>query len=44
MSKWAALLRYYSHFTLDPDKMDEDEFYKAVCQLQYSLKQTGQMQ
>jgi hypothetical protein len=37
-----ALLRYFSHFTLDVENMTDDELAKNWGQLQYALKQTGQ--
>jgi len=37
-----ALLRYFSHFTLDVDNLSDDDFAKTWGQLQYSLEQTGQ--
>ena len=39
----AALLRYYSHFRLDPLHMDADDFARAIADLSYSLKKVGHM-
>jgi hypothetical protein len=37
-----ALLRYFSHFSLDVDNLTDDELAKEWGRLQFSLKQTGQ--
>jgi hypothetical protein len=44
LTRRAALLRYYSHFVLDPDEMTDEQFCKAWGQLYYSLQQTGQIE
>lgn len=36
-----ALLRYFSHFRLDPETMSDEDFAKAWGQLQYGLEKTG---
>jgi len=38
-----ALLRYFSHFTLDVDNMSDDDFAKDVGRLYFALEATGQM-
>ena len=38
-----ALLRYFSHFTLDVDNMSDEDFYRDWGRLKYALKITGQM-
>lgn len=37
----AAFIRYYFH--VDADLMTDDEFAKAIGQLNFVLKQTGQL-
>jgi len=37
-----ALLRYYSHFTLDVDNLSDDDLAKEWGRLMFALKQTGQ--
>jgi hypothetical protein len=36
-----ALLRYFSHFSVDVDNLNDDDFAKMWGQLQYSLEKTG---
>jgi len=37
-----ALLRYYSHFTLDVENLTDDQLAKEWGYLVYSLEQTNQ--
>jgi hypothetical protein len=37
-----ALLRYFSHFTLDCENMTDDELAKTWGQLKYALTKTNQ--
>lgn len=42
-SKWAARLRYHSHFHLEPDDMSDEEFIKHKLALEFCLKERGEL-